>query len=187
MSESKNIKMLCTSIAWFLIFDISGCTVELHDQYDYIFSHVSLGMTYLQQGDRQKARLILNEALLRNPSSPTVLDAMAYLEESSGNIVRASNYYEQAIDQAPRVGDWHNNYGAFLCRHNQEPAGIQEFLRAARSENYLFAGNAFENAGLCALNMNDKVKAKVFFSQALENDPQLKLSRDKLKEINFNN
>jgi len=92
--------------------------------------HVSLGVAYLQQGNLEKARMVLNQALSKQPRSPAGWGAMAYLEEACGNLALAAQDYQQAIQLAPQQGDGHNNYGVFLCRHGQPRAGIQELLTA---------------------------------------------------------
>ncbi len=169
-----------------LMIALCSCTIGPPEQSSYTITHVSLGMTYLQQGDKQKARILLTDSLSKDPDSPTTLDAMAYLEESCGNLSRAEALYRQAISRAPTVGEWHNNYGTFLCRHHEEKKGIQEFLLAIAAQNYLFAANAYENAGLCALQLNNRAAAKNFFIQALKNNPQLAVSREKLIAIKTN-
>lgn len=175
--------MLFLIFIYVFIISLCSCTVGSPEQSNYTLTHVSLGMAYLQQGDRQKARLLLTDSLSKDPNSPTTLDAMAYLEETCGNLSKAESFYRQAIRKAPAVGEWHNNYGTFLCRNHKESQGIQEFLLAITDKNYLFAANAYENAGLCALKLNDQTGAKNFFSQALKNNPQLTVSREKLIAI----
>ena len=154
---------------------LCGCAFRAADFSYAPDIHVSLGVTYLQQGNLEKARMALNQALLNQPHEPAGWGAMGYLEEISGNLRLAEIDYQQAIQLAPRLGDGHNNYGIFLCRHGQPRAGIKELLIAAQTSSYVYRAAAFQNAGLCALKIPDPPAAQQYFKKAQQNDPQKKL------------
>ena len=111
-------------------------------------NYVSLGIAYLQQGDLAKSREWLNLALSEQPVAPANWGAMAYLEETSGNLMAAQTDYRRAIQLAPQQGEAHNNYGVFLCRHDHPSAGIHELLIAVQLQSYVYRAVAYQNAGL---------------------------------------
>jgi len=148
---------------------LSGCAIPAENSLRAPNAHVSLAMAYLQQGHLEKARMALNQALAAQPHSPVAWSAMAYLEETSGNIGVAASDYQRAIRLDSHQGEWHNNYGVFLCRHGQPRAGIQEFLTAVQLPDYVYRATAYQNAARCALTIPDPTAAKVYEQTALRN------------------
>lgn len=131
--------------------------------------NVTLGLAYLKAGNKVRAKEKLLRAFHETPQSPETLDAMAYFGEETGDVARASQYYEQAYRLAPDNGAVLNNYGVFLCKHHQADKAEKLFLKAANLQNYINTAKAYENAGVCALTVNDKAKAKYYFTKALAN------------------
>ncbi|MBS0350067.1 MAG: hypothetical protein JSR33_02580 [Proteobacteria bacterium] len=153
----------------FIIANLCGCTSGPQHALYATDTHVSLGIVYLQQGNFENARLILNQAISEDSQSPLAWSAIAYLDEITGNDLLAGQEYRHAILLAPTQGEWHNNYGVFLCRHHQFSLGIKEILVAAGSQPYIYRAAAYKNAGLCALKIPDKIAAKKYFAAAARN------------------
>jgi type IV pilus assembly protein PilF len=131
--------------------------------------NVALGLAYLKSGNKVRAKEKLLRALQESPQNPITLDAMAYFWEETGNMALASQFYEHAYRLAPHDGAVLNNYGIFLCKQHQEKKAEVLFLKAANVQNYINTAKAYENAGVCALTINDKAKAKDYFTKALAN------------------
>ena len=133
--------------------------------------NTQLGLAYLKQGNRERAKHKLLLALSQAPKSPNVNAAMAYFMEKSGEMSNAQMYYHMAMAAAPDAGTQLNNYGAFLCRRGQYSQAEVYFLKAIKDSKYEHTAGAYENAGLCAMAIPDYIKAKTYFSKALEQDP----------------
>ena len=144
---------------------------------------MQLGLAYLKQGDRPRAKRKLLTALAQAPDSPSVNAAMAYFMEKTGEINQATLYYKKAILAAPGRGAQLNNYGAFLCRRAQYREAQTYFLKAVNDAQYEYTAGAYENAGLCAAAIPDYPKAVQYFTKALEHDPSRKQSLDELVKI----
>lgn len=165
-----NNHSLQTMICLIALFSaLSGCTSQAKYPQQAPDIHVNLGIAYLQQGDLEKSRMALNQALLDQPQAPASWGAMAYLEEITGNLTVAANDYRRAIQLNPSEGEAYNNYGVFLCRHHQPQAGITEILIAATLPRYVYRATAYENAGLCASTIPDPAAAQTYFKAALRN------------------
>ena len=145
--------------------------------------NTQLGMAYLKQGDRPRAKRKLLNALKLAPNSADVNVAMAYYLEKTGDINEAETYYRKALSFAPTSGIQLNNYGTFLCRLGKYKEAESYFLKAVKDHQYLHTAGAYENAGLCAAAIPDYPKAKDYFSKALEQDPQRKQSLYELVTI----
>ncbi len=133
--------------------------------------NTQLGLAYLNQGNRSRAKHKLFLALSQAPDSPSVNAAIAYFMEKSGEIGEAQTYYKKAMAVAPKVGAQLNNYGAFLCRQGQYSQAEEYFLKAVKDYEYAHTAGAYENAGLCAMAIPDNTKAMNYFAKALEQDP----------------
>ncbi|WP_272946910.1 type IV pilus biogenesis/stability protein PilW [Legionella londiniensis] len=160
--------------------------VKEHNLNEAASFNTRLGLAYLKQGDRPRAKRKLLIALEQAPDSPNVNAAMAYFLEKTGVLDKAQVYYQKAMSLAPNNGAQLNNYGAFLCRQGQYKQAENYFLRAVKDVQYENTAAAYENAGLCALAIPDTAKAAFYFNKALEQDPSRKQSLYELVKLEAN-
>lgn len=147
--------------------------------------NVQLGLGYLQQGDMQRAKSKLLLALSQAPNWPQALDAMGYYLENTGDTRTAAIYYQKAVAIAPTSGPVQNNYGTYLCRIGQYQAADNHFMLAVQDINYLNTAEAYENAGLCSMEIPDNDKALAYFIKAIQQDPQRTTSVLEVAQINY--
>ncbi len=147
--------------------------------------NVQLGMSYLQQGDVQRAKSKLLLALAQAPNWPPAHDAMGYFFETTGDLKKAKDHYEKAVAIDPRAGAAQNNYGTFLCRTGHYQQADQHFMLAVQDTNYVNTAEAYENAGLCAMQIPDDAKATGYFQKAIQQDPRRAIAFLELAQINF--
>lgn len=133
--------------------------------------NLQLGLGYLKQGDRPRAKKKLLTALEQAPSSPDVNASLAYYFEQTNELDQAKKYYLKAIDLSGNSGAQLNNYGTFLCRQGDYKKAEEYFLKAVKDPQYVHTSGAYENAGLCALQVPDEAKAKAYFTSAIDQDP----------------
>lgn len=133
--------------------------------------NLQLGLAYLKQGDRPRAKKKLLTALEQAPKSPDVNSALAYYFENTNELDKAKSYYLKAVDLSDNSGAQLNNYGTFLCRQREYKKAEAYFLKAVKDVQYVHTSGAYENAGLCALEIPDEDKAKEYFISALNQDP----------------
>lgn len=139
-------------------------------------TNARLGLTYLQKGLYPASKDRLLTAIKEDPQVAAGWYGMAYYLEKTGDAKAAEKYYKKAIDVEPTSGAAQNNYGTFLCRSGRYQEAIAQFIKAAHQRTYLDAAGAYENAGTCALMIPDKKMATVYYSHALENNPNLPFS-----------
>lgn len=147
--------------------------------------NVELGMGYLQQGDTARAKQKLLTAIEQQPYSAQAHDAMGYFLDNTGDSKSAESYYKNALALDSKSGAVQNNYGTYLCRHGRYQEAEQHFMLAVQDTNYLNTAGAYENAGLCAMQVPDLVKARDYFNQAVQHDPKRPLSWLELGEISY--
>jgi type IV pilus assembly protein PilF len=158
----------------------SGVKANLNKAASY---NVQLGLGYLKQGDRPRAKQKLLTALDQEPHSPDVNAAMAYYFEQTSELEQAKKYYLKALSLSSNSGAQLNNYGTFLCRQGDYKKAETYFLKAVKDEQYVHTAGAYENAGLCALAIPDDDKAKIYFTNALNQDPSRKESLYELVKL----
>ena len=146
--------------------------------------NMQLGLGYLKQGDRQRAKKKLLTALLQAPQAPDVNAAMAYYFEQSEELDDARRYYQNAVRLSSNSGSQLNNFGTFLCRQGEYKKAEIYFLKAVKDIQYVNTAGAYENAGLCSLAIPDLDKAKIYFIQALKHDPSRRESLLELVKFN---
>lgn len=147
--------------------------------------NVQLGLSYMKTGKMQRAKQKLLTAISQAPKSALVYDAMAYYKEITGNLSDANDLYEKALSLEPNNGTPLNNYGGFLCRQKRYQESLAYFIKATEDPSYLKVADAYENAGLCALKVPNKAKARAYFIAAMKNDPSRTLSLYELSVLDY--
>lgn len=132
--------------------------------------NVELGLGYLNKGQIPRAKTKFMRAMQLAPQLPEVHYAYGYFQERTGELGNAEKSYIKAISLDPKAGNGHNNYGAFLCRQKRYRQAEKEFLKAVADPHYVNPAEAYENAGLCSLQIPDQAKAVDFFEKTLRYD-----------------
>jgi type IV pilus assembly protein PilF len=145
--------------------------------------NVQLGIAYLQRGDIQRAKHKLLTALEQAPNWAPAQDAMGYFLMKTGDMQSAEPYFLRAIALAPNAGSAQNNYGIFLCRNKRYQEANQHFMLAVQDKNYLNTAEAYENAGLCALESPQPQMAENYLLKAVAQDPRRSVALLELVKI----
>lgn len=134
--------------------------------------NVQLGVDYMRQGKRDLAMQKLQKALEQNPDSAEAHNAVALLYWQTGDIDKADENFQEALDlndSDPMVA---NNYGTFLCQQDRPKESIEYFMAAAQDPNYPQPEGAWSNAGVCAHKASDLSDAEKYLRKALAINPQ---------------
>ncbi|MDF1758934.1 MAG: type IV pilus biogenesis/stability protein PilW [Coxiellaceae bacterium] len=173
---------------------LSGCVTTNESKqalsttnYETSTSNIQLGVAYLDKGESSLAKQKFMAALQASPDLPASWYAMAYYHEVTGKEDLADQEFRKAIALAPDSGETHNNYGTFLCRNGKYKQAIEQFKLAVSKPRYTQDGSAYENAGICALQIPDKIAAMHYFQKALVNDPNLPNALLHLGELSYQN
>ncbi len=132
--------------------------------------NLELGVGYLKQDQiaRAKAKFIRAKELA--PNLPEVHYSYGYFLERVGEREEAEKAYLKALSLNGKGGNEHNMYGAFLCRAKKYKLAEKEFLKAVEDPNFNQTAEAFENAGLCVLQIPDVAKATEYLEKSLRYD-----------------
>ena len=167
--------------AIFLCTILGGCISEPRDpafagaaavnQEAAAKNRVSLGLTYLSNGNFSRAKANLDKALNFAPKSADAHFAMAYYYQQVDELRLADEYYEAALKIEPKNPDIINSYGAFLCEQGKYQKAKSYFLKAATSKSYVSTAETYENLAICAVDQGKTDEAIEYFELALNHQP----------------
>ncbi|NAW87639.1 type IV pilus biogenesis/stability protein PilW [Photobacterium halotolerans] len=146
-------------------------------------ARITLGLSYLEQGQRQRAQQNLQKALDVAPDHPRAQLAMAHYYQQVGENRSAEALYVRALQYSPKNGDVLNNYGVFLCNEARFDEADNAFMRAVLQPDYFQASATYENAALCSIKHGDATQAADYFRKALDHEPYRPLSMLQLARL----
>jgi len=149
-------------------------------------TRVSLGLTYLKNGNFSQAKFNLDKALEFAPRSGEAHYAMAFYYQKVEEVQRAEVYYESALGYSRNDPDVLNSYGAFLCEQGDYEKAKTYFLKAVDDKSYIATAETYENLAICAQNQNRKEEAKQYFLAALNHQPNRASTLFYLAEVYVN-
>ena len=147
--------------------------------------NAQLGLAYMEQGNNEEALQKLRHALELDPDSASANHYIAELYRKLGNNREAEDHYRKALSLTPSDPMLLNNYGVFLCGQHRLDEALKQFLAAVKQPFYKTPEVAYYNAGLCALQVPDPVKAEEYFRSALRVNPRMPDVLYELADLSF--
>ncbi|XOV79377.1 MAG: type IV pilus biogenesis/stability protein PilW [Aestuariibacter sp.] len=168
------------ALTFLILLLLSGCASQSQrgNGYDGSFdpveaakTRVSLGLTYLKNGNYTQAKTNLDKALSFAPRLSDAHFAMGYYYQSVSEFDLADQFYSQAIALDKSNPDLLNTYGAFLCQKGDYQRSEEYLLKAINSRNYANAAESYENLAICSHSQAKINKAIEYLSTALKHQP----------------
>jgi type IV pilus assembly protein PilF len=171
--------MLKTIIIVFVVLMLlSGCVSQSDPSFGKNFdelkaskTRVSLGLTYLKNGNFSQAKFNLDKALEFAPRSADANFAMAYYYQSVSELERAENAYQYAMHLEPENANIANSYGAFLCQNGNYDKAKKYFLKAVNTISYISSAETYENLALCSRSQGQPEDALEYLRSAVNHQP----------------
>lgn len=132
---------------------------------------IALAEQRLRSGQYAEAEADAKAALKLDPKSADANTLLAVVAEQRGQRAQAGGYYARAAELAPARGSVLNNYGAWLCSNGRATESLAWFDQALADPNYATPASARANAGSCALDAGQPVRAERDLRLALAQDP----------------
>lgn len=148
--------------------------INMSDDFDRTSAaktRISLGLTYLKNGNYSQAKFNLDKALEFAPDLADAHFSIAYYYQLVGESSRADSAYREAMDLAPQNADIINSYGAFLCQQGRYPEAKKYFLKAVNSDNYSSTAETYENLALCSQSQGEVDDAIQYMQSAVNHSP----------------
>ncbi len=156
--------MKIISVVFICILTLAGCTTikpELSPERKARSAdiHYQIGIEALRKQQLPKAFLELRTALDLAPDRSDILDAMGLAWRMRGDLDKAGDYYERAMDNdpAPRT---YNNYASLLLQKKQ-PGKAEKYLRQA------LKFPTYRNPDTAYINLGDALLAQGKFNEAI--------------------
>ncbi|MCK5726213.1 MAG: type IV pilus biogenesis/stability protein PilW [Thiotrichaceae bacterium] len=127
-----------------------------------------LGAEYLKKGRLKLAHEKLSKAIEQNPRSANAHHYFAVLQQTLKQTELANQHFLTAIHLEPKNPEINNNYGSFLCKQKKYPQAEKHFDVAIKDPLYSTPYFALTNAGICAHDAGQLVKADNFLRSALK-------------------
>ncbi|MCW8107321.1 type IV pilus biogenesis/stability protein PilW [Alteromonas ponticola] len=179
-----------------LVFILTGCVSQtqpngyIGDEFDQekaAKTRISLGLTYLKNGNYSQAKANLDQALQYAPRLADTHYSLAYYYQLVGETQRADESYSNALKLAPRNADIANSYGAFLCQQQRYEDATEFFESALNNRQYANAAETYENMALCAQEQGLNEAAVSHLQSALNHQPSRAKSLFLLSELYIEN
>lgn len=134
-------------------------------------TRVSLGLTYLKNGNYVQAKTNLDKALEFAPRLGDAHFALAYYYQQVSEWEIARQYYEQAMHLDSNNPDLINSYGAFLCEIGEYREAQENLLRAINIKTYNRTAETYENLAICSHRQGNIGEAMNYLRSALQHQP----------------
>ncbi|MDO9142150.1 MAG: tetratricopeptide repeat protein, partial [Methylobacter sp.] len=122
----KLAKLINYMLLGLLMIALPGCGLfsSSAKRVDASDIHLQLGVRYLGMNKLELARENLLLSLKGNSDNAQAHNALAFLYEKLGQHDKAKDHYETALNLLPNDLSVKNNFGRFLCEHDELEAGM---------------------------------------------------------------
>ena len=144
-----------------------------------------LAAGYYERGQMDVALQELAEAVKLDPTNPKIYNIYGLVYATLGQDADAASNFRKALALAPNDSEFRQNWGWYLCTHNQARESIPEFELAARNPLYKTPEIALINAGRCAESLGENKQAEIFFRRALSLSPNNAQASFSLSQIAY--
>ena len=147
--------------------------------------HVQMAQQQLALGDLENAEVAARKAVKADPRLADAHTVLALVLDRVGNASSAGDHYRRAAELAPTRGGMLNNYGTWLCSSGRAAESLAWFDQALGSPGYSTPAAALANAGACALQAGQAVRAERDLRNAIALDPRSPVALGALAELEF--
>lgn len=175
-----------------LLFSLNACVVigqHKGSDDEVARANVNLAAEYFRQDKLDYALSNLKKALKADPLHVEANTLIALVYNRLNERALAQEHFEIAAEHVMSdtnlYGQVHNNFGAFLCSHNQYFDGEEHIMLAIENKLYESPEAAYENAGLCALGRADAKAARLYFDKALAISPNMPRTLLEIAKLNY--
>lgn len=135
-------------------------------------AYVQLGIGYLQQGATERAKTPLKKALELDSSNADAHAALALVFQTEMEPELADKHFRLALAERGKDPRFLNNYGSFLYEQKRYKEAYERYQEAAADTLYSDRSRIFENLGMTAMQLNNRVEAKKYFERSLRLNSQ---------------
>lgn len=160
-------------VSLIVVLGVSGCSSNKAKPQPIKAANYNaqLGAEYLRKGLLNMANDKLERALEQNYRSADAHHYYALLQQKLKRNELAKKHFLIALD-LKKSPELYNNYGSFLCKQKKFRSADRQFDNALSDPLYRTPEFAHANAGICASDAGNYVRAKDHFNKALARNPR---------------
>jgi type IV pilus assembly protein PilF len=128
---------------------------------------ISLARQYVGKGDWEDAKRNLQIAYKMDPDNYEVHEVFALVYQSTGEYELAEEHFKSSIKIHPACSRCRNNYAAFLYSRGEYEEAESQLEEVIKDTLYSARPRAFQNLGMCRLQLVDRPGAEEAFERAL--------------------
>lgn len=141
--------------------------------------------TLYAAGQLDEAKVRAQQALKADPASGDAHTLLGLIGSAKGQGAEAGAHYQKALGIAPDNGAYANNYGIWLCSNGRAQESLAWFDKALQDPAYSTPVTALANAGTCAQQAGELVRAEENWRRALALDPEIAPALSGLANLQF--
>ncbi|WXL27039.1 type IV pilus biogenesis/stability protein PilW [Ectopseudomonas mendocina] len=149
-------------------------------------AYMQLGLGYLRNGDTERAKVPLKQALDLDPSSADVHATLGFVFQTEMEPELADSHFRKAISLSGGEARMLNNYGGFLFEQKRYKEALEVYLKASEDTLYPERSRVFENLGLTAQQLNQQAQAKTYFERSLRLNSRQPRALLAMAQLSFN-
>jgi len=147
--------------------------------------HTERASEYYRLGRIPVALEAAKEAVAALPTHAPAYNMLGIVYNELRQDDQAREAYETALRLAPNDSETLNNYGWFLCQHQNPRQAMQYFETALKNPVYASPERALYNMGVCARRIGDSALAERQLREALRRQPRYAAAMYELADIDF--
>lgn len=178
-----------------LLLGLTGCVTTRTDggrsgaidEKKALESHIKLGMTYLQQNNRDGALSAFSRAQKLDSKSAEAYQGLALVHQLNGERKLAEENFKKGLKGRAdfSMSGVALSYGKFLLEEKRYDEALPLFQKASEDITFPSRANALYFIGMSALQTGDTVRAAGAFEHALNLNDRLAQASIELAEMRF--
>ncbi len=144
---------------------------------------LELAGLYLGRGQAETALGEVERAIAAKPDMPEAYNLRGLAYATLGDLPRAEQSFQRALQLAPGNGDVMHNYGWFLCQQRRWPDAEAQFTAALALPQYRDSMRTLLAQGVCQARAGRWAEAERTLSRSYELDPSNPVTAYNLSEV----
>lgn len=169
---------------------IAGCTTSTQSSprtpsSNAIDDYVTLGLNYLNNGQRDQARSNIQRALDIDSRSASANHAMALVNQAEGEVAAADDRFRKSISYDSSFTQGRYNYANFLWVQERWSDARDQYAEVVKDLGYRLRPESFVGLGRAELKLGRSAEAYQAFNDAVRLNPQLGIVWVELAEVEY--